>query len=49
METSKLLRCGCESEFQDKEYGKGIRLHTVVTRPEKKSWRYTCTVCGGKK
>ena len=35
--------CKCVSEFQDKEYGKGMRAHTVGTKA------YKCTVCGAVK
>ena len=40
-------RCSCESAFQDKHYGRGIRVFNVggtITNPT-----YTCTVCGAKK
>lgn len=48
-------RCGCESkgvkkgvmsasEYQDEEYGKGMRVHTV-----KRDGSHNCTVCGGNK
>lgn len=38
-----IMFCGCESEFQDNEYGKGKRVHNKTL----KSWR--CTVCGNEK
>lgn len=38
----KVIKCKCNSEFQDKEYGKGMRLHN--TSPDEKNLR--CTVCG---
>ena len=38
----KIMRCTCKHEFQDKEYGKGMR----VFNPMKISGRYRCTVCG---
>ena len=48
-------RCGCKSkgvakgvesasDYQDKKYGKGIRVHTV-----KRNGGYVCTVCGSVK
>ena len=40
----KKFRCTCKSDFQDKRYGKKIRLHTVGG--EKGRYKYTCTVCG---
>lgn len=39
---SKLLKCSCESEFQDKMYGPSIRLHTYTM----KDATYRCTCCG---
>lgn len=42
--------CGCvgkpshASEYQDKTYGKGMRLHTVSGSKTKVG--YSCTVCG---
>lgn len=36
-----ILKCTCEHEFQDKRYGKGMRVHN-----EKASKGYwVCTVC----
>ena len=41
---TKLIRCNCVSEFQDKTYGKGIR---VANRNQggKQKMGSTCTVC----
>jgi hypothetical protein len=39
-------RCTCVSEYQDKLYGVGIRLHNVVQK--KDSTVKKCTVCGKK-
>ena len=55
MEGSKIKQCGCQSkgvaegvmsasEFQDKHYGKGLRVHTV-----KRDGSANCTVCGSNK
>jgi hypothetical protein len=41
---TKILRCDCHHEYQDKIYGKGMRLHTPKEEPEKNGYR--CTVCG---
>jgi hypothetical protein len=38
-ENTKVIRCYCESEFQDEKYGKGLR----VFNKKDKGWR--CTVC----
>jgi len=37
---TKVLTCTCKSEFQDKTYGTGNRLHNKTNN----GWR--CTVCG---
>lgn len=37
----KLIKCGCDSAFQDKRYGKGKRLHNFTTKDF-----FRCTVCG---
>ncbi len=36
-----LLKCNCESRFQDETYGKGIRVHNV----SHKAHVAYCTVC----
>lgn len=33
--------CTCDSPYQDKKYGKGLRVHN-----EKKDGGAVCTVCG---
>ena len=38
---AKILPCGCEHEYQDKKYGKGMRVHNFTAKTE--TWR--CTVC----
>jgi hypothetical protein len=40
--TNKIMRCFCESEFQDGEYGHGNRLFSLTKKVN--TWR--CTVCG---
>lgn len=37
-----ILPCTCKNEYQDKEYGKGNRVHN----PCKKNTSARCTVCG---
>jgi len=39
----RLLKCICEHELQDRQYGSGKRLHTPVAKAAN-GWR--CTVCG---
>ena len=40
--TTQLLRCDCQHEYQDKKYGKGIRVHNT----DKSNKKNVCTVCG---
>ncbi len=39
---TKILKCTCKHDFQDKRYGKGKRVFNVST----KNNDYRCTVCG---
>jgi len=36
-----ILKCDCVSDFQDRHYGKGMRVHNVL----KKANEFRCTVC----
>lgn len=45
MAETKVSKCSCKSEFQDKEYGKQMRVFNM--KESKKEG--TCTVCGTKK
>lgn len=47
MALTTVLPCTCESEFQDKVYGKGKRLFNLRDRQKHKG-EATCTVCGAK-
>ena len=44
MENTKILKCKCESQFQDETYGKGMRVHNIHQKEGKKA---SCTVCEG--
>jgi hypothetical protein len=44
----KLAPCTCRHEYQDKAYGKGLRVHNVVLIGKNKG-KYICTVCGTRK
>lgn len=46
MNDTARLPCTCSSEFQDKTYGKGIRLHIMKQKTKGRDPDYTCTVCG---
>jgi len=39
-ETTVILKCTCSHEFQDQQYGEGMRVHNVD-----KNGRAFCTVC----
>ncbi len=38
-----IMKCSCKSEYQDKKYGSGMRVHTIGNK------KTTCTVCGANK
>jgi hypothetical protein len=40
---STVKACSCKSDYQDRIYGKGMRLHTVTGKGSR------CTVCGKEK
>lgn len=40
-----IVKCSCKSEYQDKQYGVGMRLCNCKNK-EKKGNECTCTVCG---
>ncbi len=35
-----ILKCSCQHEYQDKVYGKGMRVHTKCNKGHR------CTICG---
>lgn len=43
---TKVKQCNCKHEFQDKTYGKQIRVHNIGG--VKGSLKYSCTVCNNK-
>lgn len=46
--TTVVLKCTCEHEYQDERYGNRMRLHNRTGKDaSSKSWR--CTVCGSVK
>lgn len=47
MAATKVARCNCQHEFQDKQYGKGMRLMNVRDQQKHKN-EMICTVCGAK-
>lgn len=41
-----VLKCRCESDYQDKRYGNGNRVHNEANG---KTDTYRCTVCGAER
>lgn len=44
MSGTKLIKCSCKNEFQDKQYGVQQRIANI----NEKGDSATCTVCGNK-
>lgn len=41
-----ILKCVCQHEFQDRKYGKSMRvMNSCVVKPQQPQ-RFRCTVCG---
>ena len=42
------VRCSCQSEYQDKKYGNGVRVGTPQNKSRKSGGlsAVNCTVCG---
>lgn len=41
---TKVIKCNCKNEYQDKKYGHGNRVHNSTADVLKSGYR--CTVCG---
>ena len=41
-----VLPCHCRHQFQDAEYGRGLRLHNVMAKKASGQQTARCTVCG---
>lgn len=51
METTKIIKCNCKHEFQDKQYGQNMRVHNrglVKGTNDHPYADFTCTVCSNK-
>lgn len=44
----KIKQCSCVSEFQDKTYGKNMRVHNIGKETNSTTVQITCTICGKK-
>jgi len=40
-----IIKCTCTHNFQDKKYGKGMRVCNVLAKTLGKTPEYRCTVC----
>lgn len=47
MEDTMLIHCTCKSEFQDRVYGKNIRVANKTVKGGEERGR--CTICGAEK
>ena len=43
--TSKPIKCTCENEFQDQNYGPQMRLHSKMKQRVSTDKMWRCTVC----
>lgn len=41
-----LRKCICKNRYQDKRYGKQMRVKNPLPKVENKPRQYRCTVCG---
>lgn len=48
MEDTKIIKCTCHNEYQDKVYGQGNRVGNR-TKQNANGKDYRCTVCGKSK
>jgi len=47
MNKTKIVHCGCENAYQDRQYGAGMRVTTPANLEQAKgSFVVRCTVCG---
>lgn len=40
-----ILRCNCTNPYQDKTYGKGLRVANLTSKGNDATPSYRCTVC----
>ena len=50
MAEAKVIKCTCSAgqsaEYQDRVYGKQMRVHSMLKKGEKSRQQYRCCVCG---
>ena len=44
-----IAQCSCHHKYQDKRYGKGMRVHNFGPKANKGNPGWRCTVCGAVK
>ncbi len=44
--STKIIKCTCNSEFQDKMYGENQRVMNAAFKKGAEPKRYRCTSCG---
>lgn len=44
-----ILKCTCKHDYQDKVYGKGMRVHNAAGKGKAHGKEVVCTVCLSKK
>jgi len=42
---SKIMKCTCDHEYQDKKYGKKNRVFNEIATKPTQNQEYRCTVC----
>jgi len=42
-----IKKCTCESEYQDRKYGKGMRvMNRTANKKSENNYYHRCTICG---
>lgn len=49
MADTRIMPCKCQHEYQDKKYGKGMRVHNKGGSSKTQSAVWVCSVCGARK
>lgn len=45
MQTTQILDCQCKHDWQDRQYGRGKRLHNKILNEKGIGPQWRCTVC----
>jgi hypothetical protein len=49
MSETKVMKCNCDSPYQDEKYGKENRVHNITNKKAGTVLYWRCTVCGKEK